>query len=132
MIVPAKHVIAAKTSLFHECNSAKCAISSVVRLKVRAIANLTPRIKRSLGDAPVEAFLFVVFRVNKCLIQSAMVPQPLLPQAASQTGFFAFHFLIYHEAVQQYSGFFRVNVSFGYDGGLCGPWYRHCRVVNVI
>ena len=81
-MVPAKPVIAAKTSLFHVRSNAKCAISSAVKLKVNAMANLTPKTKRSLGGtSSVAAVLSVVFRVNALLIQSVMVPHPLLPKA---------------------------------------------------
>ena len=132
VIVPAKPVMAAKTSLFHVRSNAKCAISMAVRLKVNAMANLTPRTKRSLGGTSAEAVLSVVFRVNARFIQSAMVPQPLLSQAASQAGLFVFYFLVYHEAVQQYFCFFCANVCFGYDGGVCGPWYGHGCVVYVV
>ncbi len=70
-MVPAKPVIAAKTSLFHVPKRAKCAISNAVRLKVRAMANLTPKTKRSLGGtSSADAVLSVVFRVNARLIQS--------------------------------------------------------------
>lgn len=79
VMVPAKPVIAAKTSLFHVPKSARCAISSAVRLKVRAMANFTPKTKRSLGcTSACAAVLSVVFRVNARRIQSAMVPHPLL------------------------------------------------------
>jgi len=71
VIVPAKPVMAAKTSLFHVRSNAKCAISSAVRLKVKAMANFTPRTKRSLGGTSCTVtVLSVVFRVNACLIQS--------------------------------------------------------------
>ena len=71
VIVPAKPVIVAKTSLFHVPKRARCAISSAVRLKVNAIANFTPRTKRSLGGtSSADAVLSVVFRVNARLIQS--------------------------------------------------------------
>jgi hypothetical protein len=83
VMVPVKPVIAAKTSLFHVPKRAKCAISKAVKLKVRAIANLTPRTRRSLGGtSSADAVLSVVFRVNARLIQSDMVPHPLLPEAA--------------------------------------------------
>jgi hypothetical protein len=84
VIVPAKPVIAANTSLFQVPKRAKCAISSAVKLKVNAIANLTPSTKRSLGGtSSAVAVLSVVFRVNARLIQSAMVPHPLLSEAAA-------------------------------------------------
>jgi len=71
VIVPAKPVIAAKTSLFHECKSAKCAISNAVKLNVKAMANFTPRTKRSLGDTSVVvAVLSVVLLVKARFIQS--------------------------------------------------------------
>jgi hypothetical protein len=81
-MVPAKPVIAAKTSLFHVPKRAKCAISSAVKLNVRAMANLTPRTKRSLGGTSSSAtVLSAVFRVNARLIQSVMISHPLLSQA---------------------------------------------------
>ena len=84
VMVPAKPVMAAKTSLFHVPKRAKCAISSAVRLKVKAMANFTPRTRRSLGGtSSADAVLSVVFRVNARLIQSAMVPHPLLSQATA-------------------------------------------------
>ena len=64
VIVPAKPVMAAKTSLFHVCKRAKCAISMAVRLNVNVMANLTPRTRRSLGgtsSATPASILFVVF-----------------------------------------------------------------------
>ena len=71
VIVPAKPVMAAKTSLFHVRSNAKFAISSAVKLKVNAMANLTPKTKRSLGGtSSAVAVLSVVFRVNARLIQS--------------------------------------------------------------
>ena len=71
VMVPAKPVIAAKTSLFHVRSNARCAISNAVRLKVSAMANLTPKTKRSLGGtSSAAAVLSVVFRVNARLIQS--------------------------------------------------------------
>lgn len=79
VIVPAKPVMAAKTSLFHVRSSAKCAISRAVRLKVSEMANFTPKTRRSLGGtSSADAVLSVVFRVKARLIQSAMVPHPLL------------------------------------------------------
>lgn len=86
VIVPAKPVMAAKTSLFHAPKSARCAISMAVRLKVRVMANFTPSTRRSLGSASAAAcvaVLSVVFRVKARLIQSVMVSHPLLPQAAA-------------------------------------------------
>jgi len=85
VIVPAKPVIAAKTSLFHECKSAKCAISKAVKLKVNTKANFTPRTKRSLGviSSAEAAVLLVVLRVKARFIQSAMVTHSLLSEAAS-------------------------------------------------
>jgi len=70
VIVPAKPVIAAKTSLFHVRSNAKCAISMAVKLKAKAMANLTPRTRRSLGDTSVAIVLSVVLRVNARFIQS--------------------------------------------------------------
>ena len=70
VIVPAKPVMAAKTSLFHVRSNARCAISSAVRLKVKAMANLTPRTRRSLGgtsSATLAAVLSVVFRRERFL-----------------------------------------------------------------
>jgi len=71
VIVPAKPVMAANTSLFHAPSRARWAISSAVRLNVNAIPNFTPRTKRSLGSTSATVtVLSVVFRVNACLIQS--------------------------------------------------------------
>jgi len=71
VMVPVKPVIAANTSLFHVRSNARCAISSAVKLKVRAMANLTPKTKRSLGcTSSAVTVLSVVFRVNARLIQS--------------------------------------------------------------
>lgn len=70
-MVPAKPVMAANTSLFHAPSRARCAISSAVRLKVKAMANFTPRTRRSLGGTSAEVtVLSVVFRVNARFIQS--------------------------------------------------------------
>jgi len=84
-MVPAKPVIVAKTSLFHERKSAKCAISKAVKLKVNAMANFTPRTKRSLGGTSAEAAVLsvVLRRVKARFTQSAMVTHPLLPQDAA-------------------------------------------------
>ena len=73
VIVPANPVMAAKTSLFHMCSSAKCAISMAVRLKVSVMANFTPRTSRSLGgtsSATLATVLSVVLRVSAFFIQS--------------------------------------------------------------
>ena len=64
VIVPAKPVMVAKTSLFHVCSSARCAISMAVRLNVNVMANFTPRTRRSLGgtsSATLASILLVVF-----------------------------------------------------------------------
>lgn len=66
VIVPVKPVIAAKTSLFHVRSNAKWAISMAVRLKANAMANLTPRTKRSLGGTSSAT----VFLVRARFIQS--------------------------------------------------------------
>ena len=78
VIVPAKPVMAAKISLFHVRSNAKCAISRAVRLKVRAMANLTPRTRRSLGCTSSVAVLSAAFRVSAFLIQSVIVVSHLL------------------------------------------------------
>jgi len=86
VMVPAKPVIVAKTSLFHERKSAKCAISKAVKLKVNAMANFTPRTKRSLGaisSAGAAVLSVVLRRVKARFTQSAMVTHPLLPQDAA-------------------------------------------------
>ena len=73
VIVPARPVIVAKTSLFHVCKRAKCAISMAVRLNVNVMANLTPRTRRSLGatsSATLATVLSVVLRVSAFFIQS--------------------------------------------------------------
>ena len=74
VIVPAKPVMAAKTSLFHVRSNARCAISSAVRLKVNVMANLTPRTKRSLGSTSSVTLAAVVsvvfFFVRAFFIQS--------------------------------------------------------------
>ena len=72
VIVPANPVIVAKTSLFHMCSSARCAISMAVRLNVNVMANFTPRTRRSLGStsSAMRAVLSVVLRVSAFLIQS--------------------------------------------------------------
>ena len=71
VIVPAKPVIAANTSLFHSPSRARCAISRAVRLKVKAMANFTPRTRRSLGGTSCAVMvLSVVFRVRARFIQS--------------------------------------------------------------
>ena len=72
VMVPAKPVMVAKTSLFHVCSSAKCAISMAVRLNVNVMANLTPRTRRSLGgtSSATRAVLSVVLRVSAFFIQS--------------------------------------------------------------
>lgn len=83
-MVPAKPVMAAKTSLFHAPKSARYAISKAVRLKVRAMANLTLSTRRSLGGTSASAaVLSVVFRVNARFIQSVMVAHSLLPEASA-------------------------------------------------
>jgi hypothetical protein len=68
--VPAKPVIAAKTSLFHVRSNAKCAISKAVKLKAKAMANLTPRTRRSLGGTSAAAVLSTVLLVKARFIQS--------------------------------------------------------------
>ena len=73
MIVPANPVMAAKTSLFHVCKSARCAISMAVRLNVNVMANFTPRTMRSLGatsSATLATVLAVVLRGSAFFIQS--------------------------------------------------------------
>ena len=72
VIVPANPVIVAKTSLFHVCKRAKCAISMAVRLNVNVMANFTPRTRRSLGgtSSVTSAVLSVVLRVSAFFIQS--------------------------------------------------------------
>ena len=72
VIVPAKPVMVAKTSLFHVCKSARCAISMAVRLNVNVMANFTPRTKRSLGatSSAMVAVLSGVLRVSAFFIQS--------------------------------------------------------------
>src|SRR4030067_2092455 len=100
VIVPAKPVMAAKTSLFHVRSNARCAISSAVRLKVNAMANFTPRTNRSLGGTSccsAFAVLSVVFRVNARLTQSAMVPHPLLSRTTTGTRFLVLHLLVHQE-----------------------------------
>ena len=132
VMVPAKPVIAAKTSLFHARSNAKCAISSAVRLKVNAMANLTPRTRRSLGGTSAHAVLSMVFRVKARLIQSAMVPHPLLSQATVETALVSLHSFFQQEAVQQIFRFLRLKLRLDDDGGICGPRYRHRRVVYVV
>lgn len=63
--------MAAKISLFHVPSNAKCAISSAVRLNVRAMANLVPNTRRESGSAsPLSPLLVVVLRVSAFLTQS--------------------------------------------------------------
>lgn len=78
MIVPAKPVIAAKTSLFQDPNNARCAISIADKLKTNAIANFVPNTNRSLGDTSsvaasalfCRAVLLVIRRVKARRTQS--------------------------------------------------------------
>lgn len=72
-MVPVMPVMAAKTSLFHLPNSARCAISNAVKLKVSAMANFTPSTSRSLGGTSENSFtavLSVVLRVRARFTQS--------------------------------------------------------------
>ena len=82
VIVPANPVIVAKTSLFHVCSKARCAISMAVRLNVNVMANLTPRTRRSLGttSSATRAVLSVVLRVRAFFIQSVngYAPSPVV------------------------------------------------------
>ena len=128
VIVPAKPVIAAKTSLFHVRSNAKCAISSAVRLKVKAMANLTPRTKCSLGCTSWVAVLSAAFRVSAFLIQSVIVVSHLLLFDAALEA----TFLVQQKTVQQVLRFFGANVVLDYGGYAGCPWYGHGGVVNVV
>ena len=73
VMVPAKPVMVAKTSLFQVPKSARCAISRAVKLKVKAMANFTPSTRRSLGETSdiwFNAVLSVVLLVSARLTQS--------------------------------------------------------------
>jgi len=92
VMVPANPVMVAKTSLFHEPKSARCAISMAVRLKVKAMANFTPRTKRSLGETSdnwLAAVLSVVLLVSARLTQSVNGSAP--SAAAGNALNWAFH-----------------------------------------
>jgi len=78
--VPVRAVIDANISLFHLPRNAMWAISRIVRLMVMAIANFTPRTKRSSGVVSVVSLVlrWLVLRVNAFLIGSFMVHHLLL------------------------------------------------------
>jgi hypothetical protein len=133
VMVPAKPVIAAKTSLFHVRSNAKCAISSAVKLNVKAMANLTPSTKRSLGGiSSAVTVLSVVLRVKARFIQSVMVPHPLLPQTTIRSQLPVLHLLVHQETVQQILRLASCHMRFGYDGGAGGPRHGHRDVVDVV
>jgi len=95
VIVPAKPVMAAKTSLFHVPSNAKCAISKAVKLNAKAMANFTPRTKRSLGDtssATAAVLSVVLLRVNACFIQSVNGCAPSAAAGCGLSWVFQFYF----------------------------------------